>query len=442
MATIAATAEGHSDAAPGRRQRLKDFGRSVTYQIAGLPIAVRALFTRSRTDPESAIRRAYAKRYWRPRSLAEATHLALAMVIWPFALIGLEVAFILRNGGPVARRFGRPIHRQLLDQLRLYLTAGVLPPWYYIFELHRDPDADFARDFIYRWESKGGVMRLLKEGEREPSSQLSDKALFAEYCKRHHLATAPVFAVFRNGRTELRASASEIATGLVVKPVFGRGGRGVERWDHYDHFYRSPQGHWFTKDELFHRLQERSRSIPLLIQPRLVNHPALTALNNDALSTVRLVSCLNETGEPELIGAAIRMAIGGNHTVDNLHAGGIAAAVDLDTGRLSRASNLGADSRLGWTDEHPDTGARITGTRMPMWTEVREFALRCHRAFADRVIVGWDIAITPEGPVLVEGNGAPDLDIMQRFIRHGLMAARLGALLAFHLTDAGIPGAA
>jgi len=151
-----------------------------------------------------------------------------------------------------------------------------------------------------------------------------------------------------------------------------------------------------------------------------------------------VLTCLNEQGEPEVVGAAMRMAIGVNHVVDNLHTGGIATAVDLDTGALGPASNLGADARLGWMDRHPVSGAQITGTRLPLWNEVREFALRAHRAFADRVLVGWDIAVTPNGPVLVEGNGCPDLDIMQRFVRGGLMAARLGALLAFHVSQLGL----
>ena len=127
---------------------------------------------------------------------------------------------------------------------------------------------------------------------------------------------------------------------------------------------------------------------------------------------------------PEIIGAAARMAIGANHVVDNLHAGGIAAAVDVQTGILSRASNLGADASLGWLDRHPVTGARIAGTRLPMWDDVREFALRAHRGFSDRVLIGWDIAITPDGPVMVEGNGSPDLDIMQRFVPAALVQLR------------------
>jgi hypothetical protein len=241
--------------------------------------------------------------------------------------------------------------------------------------------------------------------------------------------------VLRGGGVDLRVDRHELATDLFVKPVFGRGGRGAERWDFLDGRYRSARGEELGIDDLLARLAERSRDMPLLIQRRLINHRDLEPLNNGALSTVRVLTCLNEAGEPELIGAAMRMAIGGNRVVDNLHAGGIAASVDLATGTLGPASDLGADSRLGWMDSHPDGGAPITGTRLPMWDEVCQFALSTHKAFGDRLLVGWDIAITPDGPVLVEGNGSPDLDIMQRFRRGGLMAARLGVLLAFHLTQ-------
>jgi hypothetical protein len=420
------------------RQRVKDFGRGVTYQMAGLPIAVRATFEQASAAPDAVIRRAYARRYWKPRTPTELAQLALAILASPFALVGLEAVFTARNGGEVARRSHRPIHRQLFDQLRLYFAAGVLPPWYYIFELHRHPGGGFARDFIYRWESKGGVMRLLKEGPREPRSILNDKVVFAQFCERHRIRTAPVLAVADEGRVELSAEAGKLDQDLFVKPVCGRGGKGAERWDFADGRYRNPAGEELSRDELFGRLEERSGSRPLLVQPRLRNHPALEALNNGALSTVRVLTCLNELGEPELVGAAMRMAIGSNHVVDNLHSGGIASAVDIESGRLGRASNLGADARLGWMDRHPSTGALITGFELPMWDEVREFAVRVHDAFADRVIVGWDIAITADGPVLVEGNGAPDLDIMQRFVRHGLMAARLGALLAFHVSQTGL----
>ena len=420
------------------RQRVRDFGRGVTYQVAGLPIALRHGLGRRRPAPDRVIRRAYSRRYWAPRSWSEGSQLALALVVWPLVLAGLQIAFTLKNGREVARRCQRPVRRQLVDQLRLYLGAGVLPPWYYIFELYREPSGRHARTFVYRWESKGGVFRQLREAA-PPTSELNDKLVFAERCRQHQIRIAPVLALFAGGKAELLADPVELEADLFVKPVTGRGGRGAQRWDLIGPgIYASPDGQRSTSDELLARLAAQSGRTPLLAQERLSNHPNLAPLNNGALSTIRMLTCLNEIGEPEIVGAAMRMAIGGNHVVDNLHAGGIAAGVDLDTGTLGPASNLGADSRLGWLERHPASGAPITGTRLPLWDEVRDFAVRAHRAFADRALIGWDIAITPDGPVMVEANSSPDLDIMQRFARRGLMAARLGALLAFHVSQVGL----
>jgi hypothetical protein len=134
----------------------------------------------------------------------------------------------------------------------------------------------------------------------------------------------------------------------------------------------------------------------------------------------------------------IRMSFGANRTVDNLHAGGIGALVDVKSGRLSRASNLGADARLGWFSTHPDTGAQIEGKVVPCWEQVKQLAVAAHGQFNDRVVVGWDIAMLEDGPILIEGNGNPDLDILQRFMRIGLREHRFARLLEHHLRRRGL----
>ena len=130
------------------------------------------------------------------------------------------------------------------------------------------------------------------------------------------------------------------------------------------------------------------------------------------------------------------MAIGNNHTVDNAHAGGMVAEVNLDDGRLGPASDLGMDARLGWVDRHPGSGGRIAGRLVPQWEEMKRLAKHAHRAFGERIVIGWDIAPTPDGPIVVEGNSGPDFDLMQRAARRGFASSRLADLLAYHLARA------
>jgi hypothetical protein len=71
-----------------------------------------------------------------------------------------------------------------------------------------------------------------------------------------------------------------------------------------------------------------------------------------------------------------------------------------------------------------------------MWAGVKNLTVRAHRAFNDRVIVGWDIGVTPEGPILVEGNYGPDVDMMQRPTGVPLGRGRFTQLITHHLRAA------
>jgi hypothetical protein len=223
-----------------------------------------------------------------------------------------------------------------------------------------------------------------------------------------------------------------------VKPARGRGGRGAERWDRVGPWtFAGPAGEQLSGAELLARLVAQSARVPLIVQPRIQPHRDLVPITSGALPTVRVLTCLNADNQPEVMAAMMRTSFGANRTVDNLHAGGIGALVDLSSGKLGKASNLGADARLGWFSTHPDTGNQIEGTAVPCWDEVKARAVDAHRAFNDRVVIGWDVAILENGPILVEGNGNPDLDILQRFMRTGLREHRFAELLAHHLRQRG-----
>jgi hypothetical protein len=402
----------------------------VVYRVAGLPLAVGALFPGKPDGPAADLRAAYAAHFWNPEDLVDLTELLLATLIWPVGLAAAVTWFLWMNGGIVRSRCGKSRSRQLTEQLRAYFSAGILPPWYYMFELY-DGRCD-CRSFLNRFETKRGIYPLLRE-KTAASSPLDDKLAFAQRCRSHQLRTVSVTAVASNGRIEMLDGDHLPRIDLFVKPVQGTGGKGAERWDCCGAGYKSRTCGFVSESEFLDRLRRRSRSRPMLVQPRVRNCEELADLNNDALSTFRIVTCLDESDRPEVVAAVMRMAIGDNDCVDNFHSGGIAAAVDPASGKLGSASDLGMNARRGWADRHPDTGARIRGRLVPQWKEACGLAQRAHRAFDDRTIVGWDIAPTEDGPIIIEGNGSPDLDIVQRTTRSGLADSRLSRLLSHHL---------
>jgi len=404
----------------------------------GTALALMAnLILRSGRFPPAArvIGRAYLFHFWRPASAGEWLDIVAAILLWPLAVVTCSLWYTRKNGAAVAKQFGRSRMSQFGDQLRLSTTSGLLPPWYYIFELYRAGDIKRASAYLTRGETKHGAYTLLAKA-RGSSSPLGDKEAFARFCAERQVNSLPVLLSVHDGeqRWATRAAQALPERDLFAKPVHGRGGRGAERWDHAGNgTYTNCENGAATAAELIEHLRRLSQWQPYLVQERARNHPAMRDLTNGALNTIRMISCLDEHEQPELIGAVLRMAIGGNITVDNVHAGAIAARVNLTEGRLDQATYMGIDATRPWIDRHPDTGAQITDRTLPMWDEVSDLVRRAHSAFHDWVVIGWDVAITAEGPCLVEGNSGPDIDLIQRPLRTAFGNSRLGELLAFHL---------
>ncbi len=378
------------------------------------------------------IHRAYCRALWRERGLLARLNLLAWYLAWPLIFAFTSIWLTVLNGRAIARRTGKSVARQAIEQLSVAWRFGCLPPSYYMFELFDEQMMARAGHYLHRFELKGGVYRLLKP-EAESFPNIANKKVFTSRCKDNNLPVPEVHLIHKAGDPfkALKLPPCD----LFIKTVRGNGGTGAEAWLYEpDGRYRSLlDDEWLGAGDLLARIKERNEDV--IIQTRLVNHDSMRDLSNGALTTVRLLTLRNEEGAHEATHAGLRMAVGANRLVDNSHAGGIIAAVEMKSGRLGPASDVGLRPDIGWCTHHPDTGAVIEGRILPFWPETIALACRAHAAFAPRVIVGWDIAITSNGPVLIEGNGAPGIDLPQRVYREPIGNSRLGELIAFHLRN-------
>jgi hypothetical protein len=171
-----------------------------------------------------------------------------------------------------------------------------------------------------------------------------------------------------------------------------------------------------------------------MVLPRLRNHPAMADLATRSLITVRAVTVLDEQQQPELVVAYLRvLAKLEDDWPVKKPISEYAAAVDLETGRLGPMTGDKPECLSQWHDRHPVTGVPLAGRAVPCWDEVAALAVRAHQVIRDRVLVGWDIAITPSGPVLLEGNSYPDVHYPQRIHRRPYGEMRIGQLLRHHM---------
>jgi hypothetical protein len=146
-------------------------------------------------------------------------------------------------------------------------------------------------------------------------------------------------------------------------------------------------------------------------------HTYAEAIFPGALNTIRALMMRGEGGAPVLVAATHRFGTQLSAPVDNFSRNGLVAKIDRDTGRLDRAITVAADNRVFFHVAHPETGTLIAGNEVPYWSEVRALVDALGAAFPYLDYVGWDIAITGAGPVVIEGNAHPSLRFFQLYDR-------------------------
>lgn len=173
-----------------------------------------------------------------------------------------------------------------------------------------------------------------------------------------------------------------------------------------------------------------------IVERRLVNHPDIQRISPEGLSTVRVVTAVTAAGEIELLFARARFANG--KMVDNLGSGGLAVPIDLETGVIDGPAITTSTLIDRVFERHPKTDVVFQGRQIPMWERVLDLAIRSARLEPRARVIGWDIAVTPEGPILIEGNHNWGKVLWQLPVNTGMAQelARVKALVALPETAA------
>ena len=161
-------------------------------------------------------------------------------------------------------------------------------------------------------------------------------------------------------------------------------------------------------DGLYDWFAENSHA-GLIIQERLFNHPNISLCNRSpGLCTLRVNTFLDgKKPGPSLLFYIMKIPVGGNVT-DNFSmgtSGNLIAFGDHDSGVLRGARALHpSGAGLATIRSHPDSGHDIDGYAIPMWHEAVELARHAHVFFREFGTLGWDMAVTERGPVILEAN--------------------------------------
>ena len=305
-------------------------------------------------------------------------------------LVRMDWKAMWKTTGLLKKRSGKSRLWLLADMLKCAVkyNAGYMD--YKIAQMYKLNDEQ-RKTVITRGISNEIVRRM---NPKEYWHFFDDKAqfneLFKEFIPRKWILTnedtdtEELYALCRN------------STQLIWKPLEGSSGQGIKKYTPED---------WKDGPEAF--LAKMNADGKGILEEMVIQHPKMSSLCPTSVNTCRIATLLGDK-QQGIVYAFLR--IGNGKVMDNVDCGGMAARIDLDTGRLL---TVGADKQGNTFIKHPITNTSIIGFTIPYWEEAKAMCLKAAEKVPEMRFIAWDVAITENGPTFIEGNSFPSHAVPQ-----------------------------
>ena len=314
--------------------------------------------------------------------------------------------------------------RIVLDQLIYIMRTGEINRDYFLYGFDRKTKNDF-KNYV-PWLTFTHARNTLNERaeiQYDPYNyvcMLRDKFVFEAYCKRVNLNTPENIGFINEGQLflikENKFFPVKEITNLKLEAFCKR---------------KVSYGGGMTDDVLKVRIDdgkiiinkdiEKSAEefIAMLdddhwiLQKPIVNQdPEYSKFHPHSVNTMRIITAKKGTVIKVLF-ASFRMGVGGS-MVDNWSSGGISIGINTEEGTLKKYGLY--NPQFGTKAEiHPDTGIVFEGYKLPYWEEILHYLKHAHHLFYGFHSIGWDVAITTDGIILIEGNDNWNTSSAQRY---------------------------
>lgn len=226
-------------------------------------------------------------------------------------------------------------------------------------------------------------------GDKELTNQYFEKYMKRSWCVNTKVSLEEFCEKFCNSKK------------IIYKPLHGNRGKGIEAYE-------------LTQDNL-KTVYDVLKTYPEgVVEEYIVQHHELNALCGACVNTIRIVTISSnkqkvvEDKNIDIAYAALRFG-GGESIVDNFHSGGMTAAIDLTNGRLITNA---IDMEGNVFQKHPKTGVEIKGFQIPLFFDAVNLVMDAIKENSIEGYLGWDLAITEDGPVVVEINTKPGVVLL------------------------------
>ncbi len=298
----------------------------------------------------------------------------------------------------------------LREMVTLLFLKKEFPFYYFLFPYKRK--VKNYKDYLSTGE-KLKIFHSKSLHKPEFESLLENKLFFALFCENTSIKTPKLISYnlastfFYNGTVTIVNSKDELIwffrkvfeeskiTELFFRPSEAYGGFGCFKLT-ADNF----------NDKLAHVYHNLFNGLFLQTEV-LKQHKAINSIQSNSINTVRLVTFVTLEGVTEIIIAYMRFGVG-DSVVDNFASGGCLVRIDLESGILEDTGYTGPAEGENEVNMHPDSGFKFAGFKVPYFKEACQ-AVKDGAEIIPERLIAWDVAITPEGPVIIEAGRTPGL---------------------------------
>lgn len=296
--------------------------------------------------------------------------------------------------------------RIFFDQLRQIIKWGAIEENYFLygFDVKNFRNQDDYISFGYHLPMRNYLNNHPSKDGYSYTGVMRDKFYFSIFMSTLGFKVPETYGLLENGMIfkmddKTKIPMDEILIGekhLIFKPIDGWCGEGIFG-------VRVAGNQVYCDDEVIsmEALKQKTAGEKFFIQYYIEEqHPDMRKLYPKAINTIRIATVRDvNTGKIELMGCMLLM--GANEAiVSNWHYGGVIINIE-DNGYLNKYGFSYSEKRIV---KHPDTGVVFENFKVPFFEEAKTMAIRCHEMFYGIHSVGWDFAITLEGPVFIEAN--------------------------------------
>ncbi len=336
--------------------------------------------------------------------------------------------------------------RQIYEIAQLVFRGQYTPDEYYTYRFF---EKDRTYSNMLNYMSKYHSLEYYHPTMRDPglSFIINNKFYFNAFYRHHALPVTNIYGLFceecnfhsdgflLKTEDELKEMLfRQKPENLVIKTVTGTQGKSIVilrggKYKDGDITFYKKDGKIIALPELImlaRTLSNLSRTPGVLIEEKLFQHDLLNKINRSSVNTVRVITQLNKNGKAIVCLAVLRIGRKGSD-IDNVSQGGLFAGLNLQDGEIGLGS-FNTKFDLDFYMSHPDSGIKFSGLKIPYWEKTKALCTKAAELAPFCRSIGWDVAVTPQGPVLIEGNNYWSMALQAR--SNGFLSPEVRDILA------------